>query len=131
MHKEALFVGTIFLTVAIATTILYNRGPIRTLPGGQQIAHTHTAAATAAPKQEPESAQITLTGITTIPGRPLALLRVKWPARVSNREASYMLSEGQSQDGLTLDSLGATNATVTLKEGQLRRTVRLQIGTQS
>jgi hypothetical protein len=42
-----------------------------------------------------------------------------------------MLSEGQSQDGLTLDSLGVTNAIVTLKEGQLRRTVRLQIGTQS
>jgi hypothetical protein len=95
------------------------------LPGSQQIAQTHTAE----PKEEAESAQVTLTGITTIPGRPQALLRVKWPARGSNRESSYMLSEGQSQDGLTLDSLGVTNAIVTLKEGQLRRTVRLQIGT--
>ena len=130
MSKKALFVGTIFLTVAITIIILHNRAAIRTLPGSQQIAQTHTAAATG-PKEEAESAQVTLTGITTIPGRPQALLRVKWPARVSNREASYMLSEGQSQDGLTLDSLGVTNAIVTLKEGQLRRTVRLQMGTQS
>jgi hypothetical protein len=131
MNKKALFVGAIFLTVAITIIILHNRAAIRTLPGSQQIAQTHTAAATAGPKEEAESAQVTLTGIMTIPGRPLAFLRVKWPARVPNREASYMLSEGQSQDGLTLDSLGVTNAIVTLKEGQLKRTVRLQIGTQS
>src|SRR5262249_27354734 len=111
MNKKALFVGAIFLTVAITIIILHNR--------------------TAGPKEEAEAAQVTLTGITTISGRPQALLLVKWPARVSTREASYMLSEGQSQDGLTLDSLGVTNATVTLKEGQFRRTVRLQIGTQS
>jgi len=127
MSKKALFVGAIFLTVALTIIILHNRAAIRTLPGSQQIAQTHTAAAT----EETESAQVTLTGITTILGRPQAFLRVKWPARVSNREASYMLSEGQSQDGLTLDSLGATTAIVTLKEGQLRRTVRLQIGTPS
>ena len=130
MNKKALFVGTIFLTVAI-TIILHNKAAIRTLPGSQQIAQTHTAAATAAPKEEAESAQVTLTGITTIPGRSLAFLRVKWPARVLSREASYTLSEGQSQDGLTLDRLGVTNAIVTLKEGRLTRTVRLQIGTQS
>ena len=131
MNKKALFVGAIFLTVAITNIILHHRVAIRTLPVSQQIAQTSTAAATAGPKEAVESAQVTLTGITTIPRRPQALLRVKWPARVSNREASYMLSEGQSQDGLTLDSLGVTNATVTLKEGELRRTVRLQIGTQS
>ena len=127
MNKKALFVGSLFLTVAITIIILHNRAAIRTLPVSQQVAQT----ATAGPKEEAESAQVTLTGITTISGRPQALLRVKWPARVSNREASYMLSEGQSQDGLTLDSLGVTNAIVTLKEGQLRRTVRLQIGTES
>ena len=121
MNKKALFVGSIFLTTERLS------GPCLT---DRQIAQTHTAAATG-PKEEAESAQVTLTGITTIPGRPQALLRVKWPARGSNREASYMLSEGQSQDGLTLDSLGVTNAIVTLKEGQRRRTVRLQIGTQS
>jgi hypothetical protein len=66
-------------------------------------------------------------GIATSLGRTQALLRVNWPARVSNREASYILSEGQSQDGLTLDSLDVTNAIVTLKEGQLRRTVGLQL----
>ncbi|HTL59029.1 MAG TPA: hypothetical protein VL361_25375 [Candidatus Limnocylindrales bacterium] len=131
MNKKALFVGAIFLTVAITIIILQDRAAIRTLPGCQQIVQTHTAAATAGPKEEAESAQVTLTGITTIPGRPQALLRVKWSARLSNREAFYMLSEGQSQDGLTLDSLGVTNAIVTLKEGQRRRTVRLQIGTQS
>lgn len=127
MNKKALFVGAIFLTVAITIILLHNRAAIRTLPGSQQIAQTHTAG----PKEEAESAQVTLTGITTIAGRPKALLQVKWPARASNREAFYMLSEGQSQDGLSLDSLGATNAIVTLKEGQLRRTVRLQLGTQS
>jgi hypothetical protein len=131
VNKKALFVGAIFLTVAITIIILQDRAAIRTLPGCQQIVQTHTAAATAGPKEEAESAQVTLTGITTIPGRPQALLRVKWSARLSNREAFYMLSEGQSQDGLTLDSLGVTNAIVTLKEGQRRRTVRLQIGTQS
>jgi hypothetical protein len=131
MNKKALFAGAIFPTVAIVIIILYNRAATRTLPGSQPIAQTHTAAAMAGPKEEAESAQVTLTGITTIPSRPQALLRVKWPGRASNREAFYMLSEGQSQDGLTLDSLGVTNAIVTLKEGQLRRTVRLQIGTQS
>src|SRR5262245_2509905 len=128
MNKKALSVGAIFLTGAITIIILHNRAAIRTLPGSQQIAQTHTATATAGPKEEAEAARVTLTGITTIPDRPQALLVVKWPARMSNREASYMLSEGQSQDGLTLDSLGVTNAIVTLKEGQLRRTVRLQIG---
>ena len=131
MNKKALFVGAIFLTVAITIIILHNKAAIRSLPVSQQIAQTSTAAATTGPKEEAESAQVTLTGITTIPGRPRALLQVKWPARVSNREASYILSEGQTQDGLTLDSLDATNAIVTLKEGQFRRTVRLQIGTQS
>src|ERR1035438_9763399 len=95
MNKKALFIGAIFLTVAITIII--------------------PAAATAGPKEEAEPAQVTLIGITTTLGRTQALLRVKWPARVSNREASYMLSEGQSQDGLTLDSLGVTNAIVTLK----------------
>src|SRR5215475_2383230 len=104
MNKKALFVGAMILIVAIIITILQNRAAIRTLPGSQQIAQTHPVAATAGPNQE--SAQVTLTGITSIPGRPQAFLRVKWPARVSNREAFYMLSEGQSEDGLTLDSLG-------------------------
>jgi hypothetical protein len=131
MNKKALFVGAIFLTGAITIIIQHKRAGIRTVPDSQQIAQNSTAAATAGPKEEAESAQVTLTGITTIPGHPLALLRVKWPARVSNREAAYMLSEGQSQDGLTLDSLGVTNAIITLKEGQVRRTVRLQMGTQS
>ena len=131
MSKKAQFVGAIFLTVAITIIVLHNRAAIRTLPGSQQIAQPRTAATTAGPQEDVESAQVTLTGITTIPGRPQALLRVKWPAGVSNREASYMLSEGQSQDGLTLDSLGVTNAIVILKEGPLKRTVRLQIGPQS
>ena len=129
MSKKALFVGAIFVTVAITIIILHNRAAIRTLPGSQQTAQTHTAAATAGPKEEAESAQVTLTGITTIPGRPLALLRVKWPARVSNRE-EYILSEGQSQDGITVDSIDVTNAIVTLKVAQVRRTVRLEKGPQ-
>jgi hypothetical protein len=131
MNKKALFVGALFLTVAITMIILHNRAAIRTLPGSQQIAQTHTAAATAGPKEEAESAQVTLTGITTIPGRPQAFLRVKWPAMVSNREESYILSEGQSQNGITVDSIDVTNAIVTLKVAQVRRTVRLERGTRS
>ena len=110
MNKKALFIGATVLTVAITIII--------------------PAAATAGPKEEAEPAQVTLIGITTTLGRTQALLRVKWPARVSNREASYILSEGQSIDGLTLDSLGVTNAVVTLKEGQLSRTVRLQMSAE-
>ena len=131
MNKKALFVGAIFLTVAITIIILHNRAAIRTLPSSQQIAQAHTAAATAGPKEEAESAQVTLTGITTIPGRPQALLRVEWPARLLNREESYILSEGQSQDGITVDSIDVTNAIVTLKVAQVRRTVRLERGTRS
>jgi hypothetical protein len=71
-----------------------------------------------------------LTGIMTTPGRPLALLVVKWPASVSNRE-EYILSEGQSQDRITVDSIDVTNAIVTLKVAQVRRTVRLERGTRS
>jgi hypothetical protein len=56
MNKKALFVGAIFLTVAITIVILHNRAAIRILPGSQQIAQTHTAAATAGPKEEAESA---------------------------------------------------------------------------
>ena len=75
MNKKVLFVGSIFLTVAISIIVLHNRAAIRTLPGSQQIAQTHTAAATAGPKEQAESAQVTLTGITTIPPRPVALHR--------------------------------------------------------
>jgi len=64
-------------------------------------------------------------------GRTQALLRVKWPASAANRQTSYTLSEVQSIDGLTLDSLGVTNAIVTLKEGQLSRTVRLPLSAES
>jgi len=81
MNKKLLFDGAIFLTVTITIIILLNRAATRTLPGSQQIAQTQTAAATAGPKEEAESAQATLTGITSIPSRPQALLRVKWPAR--------------------------------------------------
>jgi hypothetical protein len=111
MNKKALFIGALSLTVAITIII--------------------PAAATAGPKEDAEPAQVSLIGITTTLGHTQALLRVKSPARVSNREASYILSEGQSVDGLTLDSLGSTNAIVTLKEGQLSRTVRLQLSAES
>jgi hypothetical protein len=127
MNRQVRFIGASFLTVAITLIILHNRAVAQTLPGSPPIAQAHTAAATAGPKEEAEPAEVTLIGITTSLGRTQALLRVKWPARVSNREASYILSEGQSIDGLTLDNLGVTNAIVTLKEGQLRRTVGLQL----
>lgn len=131
MNKKALFAGVIFLTVAMTIIILRNRAAIRTSPGSQQIAQTHTASAAAEPKEEMERAKVRLIGITTSLGRTQALLRVEWPARLLNREESYILSEGQSQDGITVDSIDVTNAIVTLKVAQVKRTVRLERGTRS
>ena len=55
MNKKALFVGHHFIFrhhhYPSYTT---ERGNSRTLPGSQQIAQTHTAAATAGPKEEAE-----------------------------------------------------------------------------
>lgn len=104
MNKKALFLGAIFLTVAFTIII--------------------PAAATAGPKEKAEPAQVTLIGIMTVQGRTQALLRVEPPAGTSGRGETYTLSEGQSKAGLTVESIDAANATVTLRVGQVRQTLR-------
>jgi hypothetical protein len=124
MNKKALFAGAIFLMVATTITILHHRTAIGALPGGPQLAQTHTDAAAAEPKQEAPPVEVKLIGIMTVLDRKQALLRVEPPAGTSGRGESYILSEGQSQGGLTVESIDTTNATVTLRVGQIRKTLR-------
>ncbi len=131
MNKKALSAGAIFLIVAMTITILHNRTAIRTLPDSRQIAQTNTDPAAAAPKQKVQPVEVRLIGITTILNHKQALLRVEPPAGESGRAESYILSEGQSKDGLTVESINATNATVTLRVAQIRRTLRIERGPQS
>ena len=130
MNKKALFAGAIFLVVAITITVVHNRTAIRASPDSRQIAKADTDAA-AEPKQEAQPVEVRLMGITTILDHKQALLRVEPPAGTSNRAESYILSEGQSKDGLTVERIDATNATVTLRLAQVRRTLRLEKGPQS
>ncbi len=131
MNKKALSAGAIFLIVAMTITILHNRTAIRTLPDNRQIAQTNTDPAAAAPKQKVQPVEVRLIGITTILNHKQALLRVEPLAEESGRAESYILSEGQSKDGLTVESINATNATVTLRVAQIRRTLRIERGLQS
>jgi hypothetical protein len=123
MNKKALFAGANFLIVAMTITILPNRTAIGALPDGRQIAQTSTDAAAAEPKQEAQPVEVRLIGIMTILDRKQALLRVEQPAGTPSRR-DYVLSEGQSIDGLTVEKIDPTNATVTLRVGQIRRTLR-------
>jgi len=111
MNKKALFIGALFLTVAITIII--------------------PAAATAGPKEDAEQAQVRLIGIMTVLDRKQAMLRVEPPAGTSGRGDTYILSEGQSQGGLTVESIDVTNATVTLRVGQIRKTLRPEKAPQS
>ncbi len=130
MNKKALFAGAIFLMVAMTITVLHNRTANRASPDRRQIAQVSTGAA-AAPNEEAQPVEVRLMGITTILDHKQALLRIEPPAGTSGRGESYILSEGQSKDGLTVESINATNATVTLRVAQIRRTLRLERDPQS
>jgi hypothetical protein len=130
MNRKALFAGAIFLTVAVTIIILHNGTALGTPPESRQIAQANTDAA-APPKQEAQPVEVKLAGITTISNHKKALLRVDPPAGTSGRGKSYILSEGQSIEGLTVESINTTNATVTVRIGQVRRTLRLEKGSQS
>ncbi len=106
MKKKGLFTGAIFAIVAMTVTILHNR------------------TATAEPKSEAQPVEVSLLGIMTLSDRKQALLRVEPPAGASSRGKKYILSEGQSAEGLTVESIDVTNVTVTLRVGQIRKTLR-------
>src|ERR1051326_8647812 len=129
MNKKALFAGAIFLVAAMTFIVVHDRMDIRISPGSRQVAPANTDVA-AAPKQEAPPVQVRLVGITTILEQKRALLRVEPPAGTSNWGESYILSEGQSKDGLAVETIDTTNATVTLRVAQVRRTLRLGTGSQ-
>jgi hypothetical protein len=89
------------------------------------------SAAAAEPKLEAQPGEVRLIGIMTVLDRKQAMLRVEPPAGTSGRGKSYVLSEGQSQGGLTVESIDVTNATVTLRVGQIRKTLRPEKAPQS
>jgi len=54
-----------------------------------------------------------------------AFLKVRWPADMSRREESSILSEGESQDGITVESIDPTNGDVKLRVLQTTRIIRI------
>ena len=115
------------VTITIGTIIwITNRG-VRN-PPVDQIKEVKAVTAAAAPKTKDEEAKVTLVGITTILGQKKAFLRLRSPAGTPAGEQSFMLSEGQSQDGITVDNIDVTNGTVTLKTPQGTRIVKVEKG---
>ena len=114
------------ISIAIAVVIVLNRAAVRTPAIGQQVARTNTSAVITTPKTKSEHVKVELTGITTILNVKRALLRVQWPAETSTRD--YILSEGQSKDSITVDSIDVPDRSVTLRVLQVTRTVRVEKG---
>lgn len=98
-------------------------------PDGQRTAQVNASAVVPTHEAKNGPINIKLVGITTILNVKKALLKVQWPADVSKRDESYILSEGQSQDGIAVDSIDATNGSVALRVLQVPRTVRIEKGT--
>jgi hypothetical protein len=71
---------------------------------------------------------VELTGITTLLNVKRALLRVRWPAGTSTREESYILSEGESKDEITVESIDAASGSATLRVLEVARAVRVGKG---
>jgi hypothetical protein len=126
MNKKVMIAVAVTLTVG--TIVWLNKVAIRTQPVGQRIKEINTGAAMAAPKAKAEEVRVSLVGITTLLNQKKALLSVQWPAGTSTGWQSYILSEGQSQDGITIDSIDVTNSAVTLRVLQGTRTIRLEKG---
>jgi hypothetical protein len=122
MNKNVMIAGAIALAVTIV--VVLNHTAFRTSPAVQQMAQTNTSAFMATSKAKAEQVNVKLTGITTILNIKKALLKVRWPADMSRREESYMLSEGESQDGITVESIDPTNGVVKLRVLQTTRIVR-------
>lgn len=126
MNKKVLIAGAISLIIGVV--IVFNRAAVRTPASNQLVGQNSTGAVLATPNAKSEQVKVELTGITTILNVKRALLRVSWPAGTSTREESYILSEGESKDGITLDSVDAANGLVTLRVLEVARAVRLEKG---
>ena len=126
MNKKVMIGSAIALAVAVI--VLLNRAVVRRSPVSQQVAQTNTGAAMVTPKAEVEQVKVGLVGITTVLNVKKALLRVRWPEGASTREESYILSEGESKDGITVDSIDVTAGSVTLRVHEVTRTVGVEKG---
>ena len=126
MNKKVMIAVAVTLTVG--TIVWLNKVAIRTQPVGQRIKEINTGAAMAAPKAKAEEVRVSLVGITTMLNQKKALLEVRWPAGTSTGEQTYILSEGQSQDGIAIDNIDVTNSAVTLRVPQGTRTIRIEKG---
>jgi uncharacterized protein with FMN-binding domain len=122
MNKRVIIAGAIALAVTIV--VVLNHTAVRTSPAVQQMAQTNTRAFMATSKAKAEQVSVKLVGLTTILNIKKAFLQVRWPADTSRREQSCMLSEGESQDGITVESIDATNGVVKLRVLQTTRIVR-------
>lgn len=122
MNKKVIIAGAIAL---VAIVVVLNKTALRTSPAIPQMAQTNTSAVTATPKAKAGQVNVKLVGITTILNIKKALLSVRWPADMSRREESCILSEGESQDGITVESIDTTNGVVKLRVLQTTRIVRV------
>ena len=122
MNKNVMIAGAIALAVTIV--VVLNRTAVRTSPAVQQMAQTNPRAFMATSKAKAEQVNVKLVGITTILNIKKAFLKVRWPADMLRREESC-LSEGESQDGITVESIDPTNGVVKLRVLQTTRIVRI------
>src|SRR5512140_3832995 len=122
MYRNMMITGAIAMAVTIV--VVLNHTAVRTSPVVQQIAQTNTSAFMATAKAKAEQVNVQLVGITSILNVKKAFLKVRWPADMLRREESC-LSEGESQDGITVESIDPTNGVVKLRVLQTTRIVRI------
>jgi hypothetical protein len=123
MKRNVMIAGAIALAVTIV--VVLNHTAVRTSPAVQQMAQTNTSAFIATSKAKAEQVDVKLVGLTAILNIKKAFLKERWPADMSRREESCMLSEGESQDGITVESIDPTNGVVKLRVLQTTRIVRI------
>ena len=123
MNKNVMIAGAIALAVTIV--VVLNHTAVRTSPAVQQMAQTNTGTFMATSEAKAEQVDVKLVGITSILNIKKAFLQVRWPADMSRREESSILSEGESQDGITVESIDPTNGVVKLRVLQNTRIVRI------
>lgn len=123
MNKKVMIAGAISLAVAVV--LVLNKTALRTLPTGQRMAQTNTSAVMTTPGAQTGQIKVKLVGITTILNTKKALIEVQWPPEMSRREESCILSEGQSQDGVTVESIDTTNGAVKVRMLQTTRILRV------
>jgi len=124
MNKKVMIACAIALAAVVA--VLLNGAAVRRSPVSEQVAQTNTGEAMVTPKVEAQQVKVGLVGITTVLNVKKALLQVRWPEGASTREESYILSEGESKDGITVDAIDVTTGSVTLRVYEVTRTVGVE-----